>query len=294
MNVVEVYSMVNDQRINHTKGSGNTWTATGTAPLKSSYSQPNHVYTVVTYAKDDAGNIDTYESTLKVVEKVAPTITPTSPTTGSTLTTNKPSIVWEVKDDDSGVNTSTIGITIDSNAKITGDSIQKQAITGGYRCTYTPAEALSDGNHTIKFDASDNDGNVATQKSITIKVDTVPPTLNLTSPADNLVTNQANGTVSGTTNDVTSSPVTVTVKLNNGPAEEAVVEENGQFNKSIVYAEGENTVTVVATDAAGKSSTVTRHVTLDTGAPEIQQVTITPNPADAGASITITAIVVDD
>ena len=150
MSVVEVYSIVNDQRINHTKGSGNTWTATGTAPLKSSYSQPNHVYTVVTYAKDDAGNIDTYESTLKVVEKVAPTITTTSPTTGSTLTNNKPSIVWEVKDDDSGVNTASIGITIDSNAKITGDSIQKQAITGGYRCTYTPAEALGDGSHTIK------------------------------------------------------------------------------------------------------------------------------------------------
>lgn len=294
MSVVEVYSMVNDQRINHTKGSGNTWTATGTAPLKSSYSQPNHVYTVVTYAKDDAGNIDTYESTLKVVEKVAPTITPTSPTTGSTLTNNKPSIVWEVKDDDSGVNTASIGITIDSNAKITGDSIQKQAITGGYRCTYTPAEALGDGSHTIKFDASDNDGNAATQKSITIKVDTVPPALNLTSPTDNSVTNQANGVVSGTTNDATSSPVTVTVKLNNGVAEEVDVEENGQFSKSIIYAEGDNEVTVVATDAAGKSSTVTRHVTLDTGAPEIQQVTITPNPADAGASITITAIVVDD
>ena len=143
MSVVEVWSMIDGTtRVNHTKGSGNQWTATGTAPIKSSYSKQNHVYTVTTYAKDDAGNTDTYESTLRVVEKVPPTITPTSPTTGSTITNNKPTITWEVKDDDSGVNTVSIGITIDSGSKITGDSIQKQAITGGYKCTYTPSGAL--------------------------------------------------------------------------------------------------------------------------------------------------------
>lgn len=136
--VTEVWSIINGTRINHTQGSGNQWVGTGTAPLKSSYSQPNHVYQVTTYAKDDAGNTDSYESTLRVVEKVAPTITPTSPTTGSTITNNKPAITWEVKDDDSGVNTASIGITIDSGSEITGDGIQKQAIAGGYKCTYTP------------------------------------------------------------------------------------------------------------------------------------------------------------
>lgn len=287
--VTEVWSIVNGTRINHTQGSGNQWVGTGTAPLKSSYSQPNHVYQVTTYAKDDAGNTDSYESTLRVVEKVAPTITPSSPTTGSTITNNKPSIVWEVKDDDSGVNTASIGITIDSGSKITGDSIQKQAITGGYKCTYTPPEALSDGNHTIKFDASDNDGNVATQKSITIKVDTVPPTLTVNSPTEGMVTNNATLVVSGVTNDATSSPVTL--KVNNQPVE---VQENGQWSTTIILSEGENTITIVATDSAGKTSTVTRHVTLDTGAPVIESAVINPDPADSGEAITITAIVTDD
>lgn len=290
MSVVEVWSMIDGTtRVNHTKGSGNQWSATGTAPLKSSYSKPNHVYTVTTYAKDDAGNTDTYESTLRVVEKVPPTITPTSPTTGSTITNNKPTITWEVKDDDSGVNTASIGITIDSGSKITGDSIQKQAITGGYKCTYTPSGALDDGQHTIKFDAADNDGNVATQKSITIKIDTVPPTLTVNSPTEGMVTNNATLVVSGVTNDATSSPVTL--KVNNQPVE---VQENGQWSTTITLTEGENTITIVATDSAGKASTVTRHVTLDTGAPEIQSVTISPDPADSGEPITITAIVVDD
>lgn len=287
--VTEVWSIINGTRINHTQGSGNQWVGTGTAPLKSSYSQPNHVYQVTTYAKDDAGNTDSYESTLRVVEKVAPTITPTSPTTGSTITNNKPTITWEVKDDDSGVNTASIGITIDSGSKITGDAIQKQAITGGYKCTYTPAEALADGNHTIKFDAADNDGNVAAQKSITIKVDTVPPTLTVNSPTEGMVTNNSTLVVSGVTNDATSSPVTL--KVNNQPVE---VQENGQWSTAITLSEGENTITIVATDSAGKTSTVTRHVTLDTGAPVIESAVIAPDPADSGEAITITAIVTDD
>lgn len=287
--VTEVWSIINGTRINHTQGSGNQWVGTGTAPLKSSYSQPNHVYQVTTYAKDDAGNTDSYESTLRVVEKVAPTITPTSPTTGATITNNKPTITWEVKDDDSGVNTASIGITIDSGSKITGEAIQKQAITGGYKCTYTPAEALADGNHTIKFDAADNDGNVASQKSITIKVDTVPPTLTVNSPTEGMVTNNSTLVVSGVTNDATSSPVTL--KVNNQPVE---VQENGQWSTTITLSEGENTITIVATDSAGKTSTVTRHVTLDTGAPVIESAVIAPNPADSGEAITITAIVTDD
>ena len=289
MSVVEVYSMIGETRINHTKGSGDQWQATGTAPLKSSWSQPDHKYTVMTYAKDNAGNVTEYESKLRVIEKVAPVITPVSPTTGGTLTNSKPAITWNVTDDDSGVNPESIGITIDSASKITGDSIQKEEIANGYKCTYTPESALSDGNHTIKLDASDNDGNAASQVSVSIKIDTVPPVLNVTSPTEGLSTNEAKVTVSGTTNDVTSSPVTL--KVNDQIVE---VQENGSFSTTVTLTEGEKTITIVATDAAGRETTVTRHVTLDTGAPVFDSVTITPDPADAGATITITAIVTDD
>lgn len=288
MSVVEVYSMINSTRINHTKESGDNWKATGTAPLKSSWSQPNHKYKVVTYAKDDAGNVTQQESYLRVVEKVAPVIAPVSPTTGATLINNKPSIVWNVTDDDSGVNTDSIGITIDTGTKITGSSIQKEAISGGYKCTYTPTTALSDGSHTIKLDASDNDGNAASQKSVTIKIDTVPPTLTVSTPEEGLTTNTKTVTVSGKTNDATSSPVTLKV---NGIS--VTVGSDGSWSTTVTLTEGENTITIVATDAAGKSTTITRHVTLDTGAPVIESVTVTPDPADVGASITIVAVVTD-
>lgn len=218
---------------------------------------------------------------MQVKEKVAPVIAITAPTAGSYIINNKPAITFKVTDDDSGVNPATIGVTIDSGSKVTGDAITKRAVTGGYECTYTPTSALADGSHTVRVDASDYDGNAAAQKSVTFKIDTVPPTLSITSPANGLVTNQAACTVAGKTNDATSSPVTVTVG------------SDGSFSKAITLAAGSNTITIVATDYAGKTTTVTRTVKLDTTPPTIKSVTLTPNPVDAGKTFIISVDVTD-
>lgn len=276
--------------------------ATGTAPSTSSYNNNDgHYFPVTVKATDQAGNLTTKDDSdatlgsslrLRVKEKVAPVIVITYPTASALIINNKPVIRWKVTDNDSGVNPGTIGITIDNGSKVTS-GITKTAISGGYECTYTPTTALADGSHTIKFDASDNDGNAATQKSVTFKVDTVPPTLSITAPANNLVTNKAACTVTGTTNDVTSSPVSVTVKLNSGAAQDVTVNADGSFSKALTLANGENTITIVATDSAGKSTTVVRKVTLDTAAPVIRSVTITPNPVDAGRTYVISVEVTD-
>ena len=108
---------------------------------------------------------------------------------------------------------------------------------------------------------------------MTFKIDTVPPTLSVTSPVDGFVTNQAACNVQGTTNDLTSSPVSVTVKLNNGNAEAATVASNGSWSKVVTLVEGSNTITIVAT--------------------EIKAVTMTPNPVDAGKTFVISVEVTD-
>lgn len=279
------------------------WEATITAPSTSSYNNNDgHYYPVTIKATDEAGNVTTKNDTdatlgnslkLKVKEKTAPVIAITYPTASALIINNKPAVKWKVTDNDSGVNPDTIGITIDSGSKVTGGAITKTAITGGYECTYTPTAALADGSHTIKIDATDYDGNAAAQKSVTFKIDTVPPTLSVTAPANGLITNKAACTVTGTTNDVTSSPVTVTVKLNSGTAEAVTVNDDGSFSKALTLAAGSNTITVVATDSAGKSTTVTRTVTLDTTAPTIKAVTITPNPVDCGKTYVISVEVTD-
>ena len=297
MAVKTAQAIINGQTYNLTYNSSTQkYEATITAPGSSSYKQSGHYYNVTLKATDVAGNItsaDASDSTLGeklklvVKEKVAPTITLSSPTNGSTITNNKPAITWHVKDTDSGINSATIAITIDSGSKITS-GITKTAETDGYVCTYTPTTALSDGSHTIKLDVSDNDGNSATTSVSTVKIDTTPPTLTVSAPTDNLVTNNKSCTVSGKTNDALSSPVTVKV---NGSA--VTVGSDGSFSTTVQLTEGKNTITVVSTDAVGKSSSVTRTVTLDTVAPKFGEVTLTPNPVDAGKTFVLSVSITD-
>jgi len=274
--------------------------ATITAPSTSSYNQNGHYYNVKVKATDEAGNSVTKDATdttlgsslqLKVKEKVTPVISITAPSSSAKLTNNKPVINWTVTDADSGVNPSTIKLIIDSQTITTG--ITKTQSGKNYTCSYTPTTALSDGTHTIKVSASDYDGNVATQKSVTFTVDTVPPELSVSAPVDNLVTNQSSLVVKGTTNDVTSSPVTLTIKLNGGTEQTVEVGSDGSFTKTLTLVTGENTIVITAKDGAGKTSTVTKKVVLDQTAPVIQSVTISPNPVNAGATYTISVEVTD-
>ena len=158
MSVKTVQAVINGQTYNLTLNSSTgKYEATITAPGKSSYTLSGHYYPVTVKATDDAGNTTTKTDSdatlgsslkLQVKEKVAPVIAITAPTAGSYIINSKPAITFKITDDDSGVNPETIGVTIDSGSKITGDSITKKAVSGGYECTYTPDTALSDGSHT--------------------------------------------------------------------------------------------------------------------------------------------------
>lgn len=272
----------------------NTYKATLTAPAKSSYNQANHYYGVQIIATDEAGNSTTVNQSdatlgsklrLTVKEKTAPVITVSSPTASQLLTSNQPTIVFTVTDADSGVNPDTIKLLIDGT-EVSG--ITKTKTSSGYSCSYKPDTALADGSHTIVVRASDYDENAATQKSVSFKIDTVPPELSVTTPVDKLITNKTTVTVAGTTNDATSSPVTLTI---NGV--ETTVYDDGTFSKDITLEDGANTINIVATDGAGRTTTVTRTVTLDTKAPVISDVSLTPNPADVGATYVISVSVTD-
>ena len=66
-----------------------------------------------------------------------------------------------------------------------------------------------------------------------------------------------------------------------------------QMSKALTLAVGANTITVVAKDAAGKSTTVTRTIIVDQTAPVIKSITINPNPVDAGKTYVICVEVTD-
>ena len=209
MSVKTVQAIINGQTYNLTLNrETGKYEATVTAPVRSSYNQSGHYYPVTVRATDDAGNTTTKDASdgtlgkslqLVVKEKVAPVSAITYPTSGAFITNATPAIAFKVTDEDSGINESTIKLTVDGSA-VASEEISKKAVSGGYECTYTPKSALGNGAHTI---------------------------------------------------------------------------------------------TVVATDKAGKSTTVTRKVTLDTGAPVFVSAKLTPNPVDAGKTFIISVEVTD-
>lgn len=285
-------------------GTTGKYEKTITAPNTTSYNvNAGHYYPVTIEATNTAGTIKTINDAdatlgnslkLTVKERVKPTITITSPGASSYVTNNKQAIVFQLRDEagGSGINLTTLQLKIDGGTAFGSASTGMvcTAVTNGYDCTYTPQTALSDGAHTITINVTDYDGNTATQASRTYTVDTVPPVLNVTNPANSFITNTAAMVVQGTTNDATSSPVTVTIKLNNVD-QGAVAVSSGSFSKSITLIEGANTIVVTAKDAANKTTTVTVTGTLDTSVPTISSVTITPNPVDAGATMVIAVAV---
>ena len=65
------------------------------------------------------------------------------------------------------------------------------------------------------------------------------------------------------------------------------------FSYEVTLTEGQNTITVVSTDSIGKSTTVTRHVTLDTKALIITDVHAEAVTVNAGGQVKITFKVTD-
>lgn len=273
-----------------------------TAPAKSSYSQPNHVYAIILEVTDQAGNVTTIDQDdtefgsvmkLDVNETVAPVITPTLPGEGAYLTDHSVQIQFDVTDNDSGVVPDSISLQIDSQAVIT-TGLTKTGITGGYRCTYTTSN-IADGAHTLRINAMDNDGNVAAQKTVNFVVDTTNPELNLSTPAADLITNQQSVTVAGVTSDATSGPCAVTIKLNGTDQGAVSVGGDGSFAKTVSpFVKGVNTVVVRSTDKAGKYTEISRTVAYDPDAPQVLSVEISPNPVDAGEEFTITVEAIDE
>ena len=276
--------------------------ATITAPGTTSFNLSGGYYPVTVEATNTAGTTARVDATtatigtslrLVVKETVAPVITITSPTSGARVVNNKQPVVFTVTDaaGGSGVNLSTIVVKQDGTT-VAASTITSSAITNGYTFTYTPAAAMSDGAHTITVDAKDNDGNSATQKTTTFTIDTVPPVLNISSPTEGFITNSTSVVASGTTNDATSSPVTMTQALDGGTAQAVTVASNGTFTKTWSgLTHGTHYIDFVAKDSAGKTSTVRRNFTVDTSTPVISSVTITPNPANTSGSMVLKVVV---
>lgn len=114
---------------------------------------------------------------------------------------------------------------------------------------------LSDGTNTISAKLTDDKGGTSDLSNVvTISYANKPPKLDVTNPSDN-------SNVSGDPNTVTVSGSTddnVTVTINDRLV---VIKSDNTFSYGYPLNDGDNILTIVATDAAGNQTKVTRKVT---------------------------------
>jgi len=158
---------------------------------------------------------------------------------------------------------------------------QAATLTGG--AFSLAGVVLAEGPNTIQVRATDGAGNTG-QASVTVVLDTTPPALAFSTPSDGALVASASVAVNGTVQD--ANPVAVTV---NGAA---VTVTGGSFDAGTVgLAEGANTLTAVATDAAGNQSVAAIQVARDSSAPQVaitspaDGATVPSSPIDVGGTV---------
>ncbi|MFA7184818.1 MAG: Ig-like domain-containing protein [Victivallales bacterium] len=308
--IVTVSATINGQTYSLSDGGSGTWTATPTAPTASSGSNNSGVgpgvgsaasglgyYPAVITVTDDYGNstvVDTDDSTwgavlkLAVLETVAPVASLQYPTDGSLIKSSKPTFQFKITDSGSGPDPSKCFINIDG-----AGAVQVAGSVSDSVCTveYTPSSNLSDGAHSVEIFGDDFDGNESTKITADFTIDTTPPVLNVSAPeSETSKINATQITVAGTTNDAASSPVTIAIT--GGTQDYAPVVSGGSFSQVVQIADNAtSTLIITATDSAGYTTSVTRTVIVNTIPPNISAISLVPNPADGGATLTISVTV---
>ncbi|WNG26175.1 hypothetical protein F0U62_20720 [Cystobacter fuscus] len=230
------------------------WTVTLNSPLKT-----GGPYTATATATDAAGNTATDTSTFRV-DTTAPAVTIDAPANGGNPLNTPVTTVTGTAEIGSKL-TVEVGGTTYTDVPVSG-------IDGSW--TITLNSPLTNGTYTATATATDAVGNSATATS-TFTVDTTPPAVAITAPANGGTSSTNVTEVTGTAEP--GSKVTVVV---GGTTYSNVPVVNGSWTVTLnspLTNGGPYTATASATDAAGNSATATSTFSVDTQAPAAPVVT---------------------
>ena len=191
-------------------------------------------------AIDAAGNARNLTVTI-YKDKVVPTLIITAPTARGDIYIATHTLDVE-------------GIT-DSNVVVTVNGVSAPVLNATFRATLT----LTEGRNVINVTAIDAAGNRAT-RSIVVTSDTAAPVVDLTSHHDGMYLNSSRVELVGSTSEAVAL---LEVNLRIFPT------VGLSFNAVLGLAEGQNTLSINATDRAGNVGRRVVRVTVDTIAPEI-------------------------
>ena len=247
------------------------WEARIPAPATTSATLPGGFYPISIFAVSDVGydfasTADPeWAETLRLVvtENVQPAILVLYPAEGSFLSTARPEIALELREelDGSGIDLTSFVMTLDgTDHTYTADGMVVASAGNGYSITYIPPEGLADGPHSLEINVRDNDGNAAEPMELSFVTDTVAPTLAVVAPEPGKMTALESAIIRGVIMDDTS-PVRAWVILNGAWVGELVIRAGGEYSLAIPLLIMQNVFTVFARDAAGNIAKISQVIT---------------------------------
>src|SRR5262249_27813846 len=242
----------------------------------------SHTFTAV--ASDAAGNTATATAVTVTVDNdtTPPTVSVTAPAPGSTVSSTVG--VSATASDDRGVG----GVQF----KVDGANLGAEAAAAPYNVSWNTTTAAN-GAHSLTAVARDAAGNSTTSAPVSVtvsNVDSTPPTVSITAPANGATVARTSVTGSATAPDnVADVAVRVLRDGANLGAEDTATPYSIAWNTAAV-ANGVHSLTARARDGAGNTTTsaaVTVTVSNDVTAP-----TVSMTAPAAGATVTGTAVTV--
>ena len=169
----------------------------------------NGTYTVDTIVTDKRGNKAAAKWQFTVeLDVTPPSITTTSP--HGVIRLDRPIVSVSASDDHSGVNTIEVMVADKENQLVNGITEVHADKTSA---NFTPSAPLKDGTYTVDVNVTDMRGNQASSKwQFTVELDTIPPSVTITRPAQEHTENRR-PTISATYTDDLSGVDGQSIKL---------------------------------------------------------------------------------
>jgi len=234
---------------------GGAWVAVGTAQEHAfnSVTDGNHsvdvrVYDLLGFTASTYSNFS--------VDTVAPIVSISYPAEGAALSANAITLRWMASDNGSGIET--LEVSRDGTSWI---SLLDPA---SIEYMFTSAVGLIEGNYVLYVRATDH-GGISTTDSVSMVLDTTPPSLSIWKPIDDQRVKRSNTTVAWDMDDAYSGIASVRISVDGG-AFLPIASDATLYDVSGLE-DGEHTVTVRVADGAGntRDDSVTFSVSTDAG-----------------------------
>ncbi len=260
---------------------GTTWNDAGSDVTSEPYSftfttaLADGSYQARAVATDNDGNDATSAAVTFTIDTVDPTVQMTSPANGSASSNTKPTLSATASDNSGGSGLATVQLEYSSDSGGTWNDAGPALTTGPFSFTFTTA--LAAGNYQGRAIATDNAGNSATSAVVSFSINTMAPTVAMTAPANDSVTNNNKPTLAATATDNSGSglaKIQFQYSTDGGSTwiGAGSAETSGPYSLTFPTAleDGTYQADAVATDNDGNSATSTAvSFTIDTVAPTV-------------------------